>query len=335
MVKVACVQQKVKIHPDEDSFGADVYKFAAEAKEQGCRLIAYPEGCGAMLVTQFMAKPLVKALTAAYSEDVPKSRLGQAGKRFLAAGMDKISGMQDIAKTFQKEVEKNGSKLLESYQRVFAGAAKEHNLYVVAGSNYVPDPDTGKIVNASYVYAPDGSCLGRQNKIHLYIEDTHLCLPGDDIQLFDTEFGTIGVVICYEGMFPEVSRVMALKGAKALINVSACPGDLIWHKIRAGAWARCQDNQTYGMHSCLVGKNDVSKKYTDPYTGPSSIIAPLDLTADYSGIMAATATPDQEEMIVAQWDMAALEEMRRTSDTKIYSEMRPDVYRRYLDWGSE
>lgn len=330
MVKVACVQQKVRIHPTEESFAADVRKFMDQAAHQGCRLITFPEGCGAMLVTQFMPKPLVKTLVAAYGEDEPQSKLGGWGKKMLAAGLDKLTSLQDLAKTFKKEIENNGEKLLESYKRVFSEAARDYSMYVVAGSNYTPDPETGKIVNAAFVFAPDGSCMGYQNKIHLFIEDTHICCGGDDIKIFEADFGKFGVVICYEGMFPEISRVMAMKGAQALINVSACPGKLTWHKIRAGAWARCQDNQTYGMHACLVGKNDVSKEYTDPYVGPSSILAPLDLTQGYTGILAETRSHTQEEIIFAQWDFEALNQVRTKSDTKIFKEMRPDVYKRYL-----
>ncbi|MTI94959.1 MAG: hypothetical protein FH749_05635 [Firmicutes bacterium] len=329
MIRVACVQQKVKIHPTEASFAADVDKFIAQAKKENCRLIAFPEGCGAMLVTQFMAKPLVKTLAAAYSETEPEAKVGKFGKKILAASLDKLTALQDMPKIFKNEVRKNGPQLLESYKRVFASAAAKYELYVVAGSCYAPDPETGEIVNAAYVFGPDGSCLGHQNKIHLYIEDTHICEPGHEIRTFDTEFGPIGVVICYEGMFPEISRVLALKGAKVLINVSACPGRLCWSKIRAGAWSRCQDNQTFGIHSCLVGKNDISKQFTKDYSGPSSILAPLDLTADYSGVLAQTP-PDEESIIFADWDFAALDKVRSESDTKVFQEMRPDVYRKYI-----
>ena len=330
MIKVACVQQRVKIHPNEASFVADISKFAEKAAAQGCRLIVFPEGCGAMLVTQYMAKPLVKALATAYGEDRPATGLAGFGSKLLAASLDKITGMQDMSKTFKNEVVKNGDKLLESYMRVFSTLAREYKMYVVAGSNYVPCQETGRIVNASYVFAPDGSCMGKQDKIHLYIEDTHICVGGDEIKVFEADFGRFGVVICYEGMFPEVSRVMAMQGAQALINVSACPGSLIWHKIRAGAWSRCQDNQTFGMHSCLVGKNDISKEYTDEYIGPSAILAPLALTPEYSGVLAETSSLGGDAIIFAEWDFEALEKVRTTGDTKIFQEMRPDVYRKYL-----
>ncbi|HWH68169.1 MAG TPA: hypothetical protein VNT26_02235 [Candidatus Sulfotelmatobacter sp.] len=81
-------------------------------------------------------------------------------------------------------------------------------------------------------------------------------------------------------MFPEIARAMAEQGAVALVNVSACPGELCFRKIRAGIWSRVQDNQVYGLHACLIGRNDLSREFTAPYAGRSSILAPIDLTPD-------------------------------------------------------
>ena len=157
------------------------------------------------------------------------------------------------------------------------------------------------------------------------IEDTHICIPGDEVRVFDTDFGKIGVPICYESMFPELSRIMVKKGARALVNVSACPGSTCFAKIRAGAWSRSQDYLVFGMHSCLVGRNDLSKQFTEPYRGRSSILAPIEYTDDLSGILAEAPNLDQEAFLTAQWDFDRLDEIIRESDTPVNRDFRFDL----------
>ncbi|MFZ5826697.1 MAG: nitrilase-related carbon-nitrogen hydrolase [Bacillota bacterium] len=328
MARVAAAQMQVQIYPTEDAFREVIFRWTARARAAGADLVAFPEGVGAMLVSQYLPAPLVKVLMAVYNETPGQSR--GWGKQLLTRVVDKVSGMQDLPKTFNSTVAEHGAALRDSYKRVFAEAARAHSLYVVAGSAYIPDEQTGEIINAAYLFDREGTCLGYQPKVHLYIEDTHVCLPGESVRVFETEFGPIGLPICYEGMFPEVARAMAMKGAVGLVNVSACPGELCFRKIRAGAWSRVQDNQVFGLHACLIGRNDLSKQFTDPYVGRSSVLAPIDLTADYSGVLAEAAHLNQEELVVADWDFDRLRRLWESSDTRVRSEMRVDVLRRMM-----
>ncbi len=328
-INVACVQQKARIYPDEESFKERICFFMKKASEENCSLIVFPEGVGAMLAPQFMPRPLVKVLMTAYNEEEGASAFRAAGKALLGKFLDRVTAGQDLTATFNETLKKHGRELRESYLRVFSSAAREYAMYVVGGSAYVPDEITGSIVNAAYVFGPEGEVLGYQNKIHLYIEDTHICKPGTEIKVFDTGFGKIGVPICYEGMFPEISRIMVLRGARALINVSACPGEICFAKIRAGAWSRVQDNQVFGLHSCLVGRNDLSKEFTADYVGRSSVLAPLDYTPDLSGVLAEAGSLYGEELLVATWDFNRLAELIRGNDTPIFRDLRLDLVKKY------
>lgn len=327
-VKVACVQQKARIYPDEESFMERVFHFMELARKESCGLMVFPEGVGAMLAPQFMPKALVKVLMTAYNEDEQASALKAAGKRFLGKVVDKVSAGQDLTTVFNETLAKKGEALRDSYKRVFSRAARAHGMYVVAGSAYIPDEKTGRIVNAAYVFGPEGQVLGWQNKIHLYIEDTHVCSAGEDVEVFETDFGKIAVPICYESMFPEICRAMVLKGARALVNVSACPGETCFTQIRAGAWSRCQDNQVFGTHCCLVGRNDLSKEFTQPYRGRSSILAPLIYTEDLSGVLAEAPSLDGEAFLTAEWDFAGLDERVARADLQVYRDLRLDLVKK-------
>ena len=324
-IQVACVQMQTRIYESEDSFQLDIYKLTERAHKLGCALIVFPEGAGAMLSPQFMPKALVKVLAAAYNENAGASAFVSGGKRILGRFVDRVTATQDLAATFNETLAEKGTELRDSYIRVFSNAARKFNINIVAGSNYGPDETTGNIVNSAYVFGPDGEVLGYQNKLHLYIEDTHICVPGEQIKVFETSFGKIGVLICYEGMFPEVSRVMAAKGAKALINVSACPGKTCFSKIRAGTWSRVQDNLVFGLHSCLVGRNDLSKQFTQPYCGLSSIMAPIEYTEDLIGILTEATDLNECSFLFAEWDFDRLDALRRTTDTPVNCDLRFDL----------
>ncbi len=328
-IKVACVQQKAQIYSHEESFKEMIFTFMKKARGENCGLITFPEGVGAMLTPQFMPKALVKVLMSAYNDAEDASALKAAGKRFLSKMVDRVTAGQDLAATFNETVAKHGEALRDSYKRVFSEAARAHSMYVVAGSAYIPDEETGKVVNAAYVFGPEGESLGWQNKIHLYIEDTHICTAGDEIKVFETDFGKIAVPICYEGMFPEICRIMVLKGARALVNVSACPGESCFRRIRAGAWSRVQDNHVFGAHCCLVGRNDLSKDFTEPYRGRSTILAPLLYTEDLTGILAEAPSLDEEAFLVAEWDFARLAEMMAATDLQINRDIRLDIIKKH------
>ncbi len=303
-VMIACAQQKVEIYSSEEDYKQSVFKLVEKAKERDCRLIAFPEGCGCMLVPQFLLR-------------------GGADIQSLIEDRDAVEIFFSTIKDCSKE-------LKESYLRVFSQAANEFGTYIVAGSIYLFDEELNGLINVCYVFEPTGKAMGRQVKINLYLEDAFHCVPGKEYEIFETDFMRFGIPICYEGMFPEVGRIMAFNGAEALIDVSACPGKLIQRKCRGGIWSQVQENQVFGMHCCLVGSNDVSKVMTDDYVGESVILAPIDLSPDLSGILAKAETVDQEEVITAEWDFDALHSLWRNSDTKLRKEMNMEVFQKYL-----
>ena len=98
-----------------------------------------------------------------------------------------------------------------------AGMAAEHGVHVIYG--YEELGDAGAIHNSANVVAPDG-LVGTYRKLHLGIPlETDRFTPGDSLPVFDTDLGPIGISICYDFyQGPELSRVLALKGARLLVN---------------------------------------------------------------------------------------------------------------------
>lgn len=130
--------------------------------------------------------------------------------------------------------------------------ANELNVYIIGGS--IPERVGESIYNTSYSYGPDGNLLGKHRKVHLFdvdveggisIKESDVISSGNEYTLFDTEFGKIGVAICYDMRFPELIRKMTLKGAEIVIIPAAfnmTTGPAHWHIT---ARARALDNQVY------------------------------------------------------------------------------------------
>lgn len=113
-------------------------------------------------------------------------------------------------------------------QRTLSALAAELGMYIVAGS--LPELEEGRVYNTSYVYDRHGLQLARHRKAHLFdidvkggqrFRESDVLSPGNEITTFETEFGTMGLCICFDLRFEELARCMCLRGAKCLFVPAA------------------------------------------------------------------------------------------------------------------
>ena len=106
--------------------------------------------------------------------------------------------------------------------------ARENHLYLIAGS--VPEQNGGQIYNTCYIFDRQGELLGKHRKMHLFnisvhrgqrFQESETLTAGNAITVLDTEFGKIGVAICFDIRFPELYRLMALQGAQMIFTPAA------------------------------------------------------------------------------------------------------------------
>jgi predicted amidohydrolase len=133
---------------------------------------------------------------------------------------------------------------------MLAKKAKQYNMYIVSGL-YSWSGDTLK--NIAVLYDRQGSIAGIYEKVQLPDAETEAgAVPGNSLPVFTTDFGTIGILICWDSVFPELSRVMALNGAEILF----CPiwGDVRGHESwKITARSRAIDNGVYFVTSIFDG----------------------------------------------------------------------------------
>jgi predicted amidohydrolase len=122
----------------------------------------------------------------------------------------------------------------------FGALAKEHNLYIVVG---VVERDRHLVYNTAVALGPDGQLLGKYRKVCLPRGEVAAGVaPGHDYPVFDTRFGKLGIMVCYDGFFPEVARELTNRGAEVI----AWP---VWGCNPSLASARACENHVYLVSS--------------------------------------------------------------------------------------
>jgi len=132
----------------------------------------------------------------------------------------------------------------------FGELAKAHNLHIVAG---LLERDQHLIYNVAALIGPDGKLIGKYRKVTLPRGEIEGGIaPGSDYPVFETRFGKVGMMICYDGFFPEVARELSNRGAEVI----AWP---VWGCNPLLAAARACENHTYLVSSTYT---DVSANWT-------------------------------------------------------------------------
>ncbi|MCE5270969.1 carbon-nitrogen hydrolase family protein [bacterium] len=125
--------------------------------------------------------------------------------------------------------------------------ARKHKMYIIVG---ILENDHGVLYNTALLIDRQGQVAGRYRKVHLPLDDLEGGVtPGDSYPVFDTDFGRIGIMICYDLQFPEPSRAMTIQGAEVLF----CPN---WGSDFPPA-GRALENQVYVVSSGYDTPTDI------------------------------------------------------------------------------
>lgn len=187
--------------------------------------------------------------------------------------------------------------------------AREHRLYIVAGSIPTVADSGGAVYNRSFFFSPSGA-HGLQDKLHMTRFETEEwgISAGGSLKLFETEFGKVAVTICYDVEFPELARVAAREGAYVLV-VPSCTDDRQGYlRVRYCAHARAIENQLYVIQSPTVGSLPMVPAVSLNY-GQAAILTPSDFSFARDGILA-EGLPNQEMMVIGELNLKTIVEAR-------------------------
>ena len=202
-----------------------------------------------------------------------------------------------------------------------AALARDLGLWLVAGSIVERVEGDDKLRNTSVLIGPDGELRATYNKLHLFdvevegtvYRESDAEAPGDEEVVADAGGLRIGMAVCYDLRFPELFRIMALRGARAISLPSAFTvptGRAHWEVL---VRARAIENQVFMIAAGQIGKHP---PHHESY-GHSMIVDPW-------GVVLAEA-PDEECFVAADLDLEAQEQVREKLPSLAHR--RPEAYR--------
>jgi predicted amidohydrolase len=317
---VACAQQRMTIQPSHEEFEAEARRFLRQAVAKAARFVIFPELTGVMV-----APPLISSLKLGLVRREDEAKRPNAG--LLSRTVGRLAGGTagtlggGFRGSLERLVRKRNDALLDAYYHTFGGLAREFGMIMVAGSLYTFDDTSGTIRNRAYVFDADGEVIGYQDKLNLAPDETDLASPGEEINVLDTRYGRMGLLIGRDVLFPELARAIALRGADLAACIAASPGVAQAAMVRSALGVRAEENQFYVAASFMLGPNMLGRGTREEFYGKSALLAPISLTPGGSGVLVEAGTDRTEALIAAELDGAALETLRSESRFRPRDEM--------------
>ncbi|MDX2303485.1 MAG: bifunctional GNAT family N-acetyltransferase/carbon-nitrogen hydrolase family protein [Microscillaceae bacterium] len=219
------------------------------------------------------------------------------------------------------------SEFTEDIKQRMLQYALEYNINIIAGS--LPLYQNGDLFNVSYLCRRDGT-YGEQYKIHPTPTEVNEwgMKGGHKLQVFDTDVGKIGILICYDSEFPELSRILADQGMKILFVPSSTDLQSGYHRVRYCSQARAIENECYVVLAGSVGQ--VPKAINmDLQFSQSAIFSPSDFAFPQNAIIA-EGTPNNEMTLIADVDLDLLKELHLNGTVRNLMDRRTDLFE--LKW---
>ena len=208
--------------------------------------------------------------------------------------------------------------------------AVSYNINVVAGS--MPLVENGNVYNVAYLCRRDGT-MEEQRKIHITPSERRDwgIEGGDQIEVFETDAGRVGILICYDVEFPELGRILAEQGMEILIVPFWTDTKNGYLRVRHCAQARAIENECYVAISGSVG-NLPRVDNVDIQYAQSAVFTPSDFYFPHDGIIS-EAVPNTEMLLFADVDLDKLKLLHTEGSVTNLKDRRHDMYR--LKWRSQ
>lgn len=206
----------------------------------------------------------------------------------------------------------------------FSREAVARGLNIVAGT--LPVVEDGRLYNASYLCRRDGT-IEEQRKIHATpSEESEWGMSGGDrLRVFETDAGRVGILVCYDVEFPELGRLLAMEGLQILFVPFCTDTASGYHRVRHCAQARAIENESYVVAAGSVG-NLPGVANMDFQFARSAVLSPSDFAFPEGGVVA-EAPAGLETALVADLELARLDDLHRRGSVRNLRQRRDDFYR--------
>lgn len=215
------------------------------------------------------------------------------------------------------------SKYTDQIVQKFSYFSVSYNINIIAGS--MPEVIDGQLYNVGYLCKRDGT-VERYEKIHVTPDEKKVwgMQGGSEVKVFDTDCGKIGILICYDSEFPELSRILADQGMNILFVPYLTDTQNGFSRVRYCAQARAIENECYVAIAGCVG-NLPKVHNMDIQYAQAMVFTPCDFSFPTNGIKA-EATPNTEMILIADVDLDLLRELHEFGGVRNLKDRRTDLY---------
>jgi len=202
--------------------------------------------------------------------------------------------------------------------------AISYNINIIAGS--MPLIEDDELYNVAYLCHRDGR-IESQYKLHPtpYEKNGWLMKGGDKLTAFETDFGKIGILICYDVEFPELARLLSEEEIQILCVPFWTDTKNGYLRVRRCAQARAIENECYVAIAGSVG-NLPKVDNVDIQYGQTAVFSPSDFAFPHDAIVSET-TPNTEMMLIVDLDLDKLKKLQNEGSVRNYLDKRRDLYR--------
>jgi len=215
------------------------------------------------------------------------------------------------------------AKHTESIVQKFSELSISYNINIISGS--MPEMKEDRLYNVGYLCKRDGT-VERYEKLHVTPDEAKVwgMQGGSEIKAFDTDCGKIGILICYDSEFPELSRILADEGMDILFVPFLTDTQNGYSRVRNCSQARAIENECYVAIAGSVG-NLPNVHNMDIQFAQSMVFTPCDFAFPTNGIKA-EATPNTEMILIADVDIGLLRELNRFGSVRNLKDRRKDIF---------
>ncbi|MDX8341518.1 carbon-nitrogen hydrolase family protein [Draconibacterium sp. IB214405] len=205
----------------------------------------------------------------------------------------------------------------------FSELAISYNINIITGS--MPELVDDKLYNVGYLCRRDGS-TERYEKLHVTPDEVKVwgMQGGSTLKALDTDCGKIGVLICYDSEFPELSRLLADEGVDILFVPFLTDTQNGFSRVRNCSQARAIENECYVAIAGSVG-NLPKVHNMDIQYAQSMVFTPCDFAFPANGVKA-EATPNTEMILIADVDIGLLRELNQFGSVRNLRDRRQDLF---------
>lgn len=218
-----------------------------------------------------------------------------------------------------RELAKHTSEIVSRFSKL----AISYNINIITGS--MPEMVHDKLYNVGYLCRRDGT-TERYEKLHVTPDEAKVwgMVGGTKLQTLDTDCGKIGILICYDSEFPELSRLLADEGMDILFVPFLTDTQNGYSRVRHCAQARAIENECYVAIAGSVGNLPMVENMDIQYA-QSMVFTPCDFAFPTNGIKA-EATPNTEMILIADVDIDLLRELNQFGSVKNLKDRRKDIF---------